>query len=93
VKNIPGRSLRDRLKRSRNLRSEGVFVNWCKRLGLNGNLVVQRATRAMALCFGRLALPFRVSLAVLVRAQVMWGQVGYDVGESEEIRGGIWGSQ
>lgn len=63
VRNIPGRSLRDRLKRSRNLRSEGVFVNWCKRLGLNGSLVVQRATRAMALCFGRLALPFRVSLA------------------------------
>ncbi|KAB5539176.1 hypothetical protein DKX38_016709 [Salix brachista] len=47
----------------RNLRPEGVFVNWCKRLGLNSNLVVQRATRAMALCFGRLALPFRVSLA------------------------------
>jgi len=63
VKNILGRSLRDRLKRSRNLRSEGVFVNWCKRLGLNGNLVVQRASRAMALCFGRLASPFRVSLA------------------------------
>ncbi|KAJ6433162.1 hypothetical protein OIU84_020226 [Salix udensis] len=53
VKNIP----------ARNLRPEGVFVNWCKRLGLNSNLVVQRATRAMALCFGRLGLPFRVSSA------------------------------
>ncbi|KAJ6428633.1 hypothetical protein OIU84_020329 [Salix udensis] len=53
----------DRLKRSGNLRSEGVFLNWCKRLGLDGDLVVQRATRAMALCHGRLALPFRVSLA------------------------------
>ncbi|CAK7323737.1 unnamed protein product [Dovyalis caffra] len=63
VTDIPARSRGDKLKRSRNLRSEGVFTSWCKRLGLNGNLVVQRATQAMALCFGRLASPFRVSLA------------------------------
>ncbi|KAF9676458.1 hypothetical protein SADUNF_Sadunf08G0004100 [Salix dunnii] len=63
VTSIPAGFSGGRLKRSRNLRSEGVFLNWCKRLGLDGNLVVQRATRAMALCHGRLALPFRASLA------------------------------
>ncbi|XP_011033038.1 PREDICTED: B-box zinc finger protein 32-like [Populus euphratica] len=63
VTNIPARFSGSRLKRSRNLRSECVFVNWCQRLGLNGNLVVKRASRAMALCFGGLVLPFRVRLA------------------------------
>ncbi|KAJ6690735.1 hypothetical protein OIU85_006933 [Salix viminalis] len=63
VTSIPAGLTGDRLQRSGNLRSEGVVLNWCQRLGLDGNLVVQRATRAMALCHGRLALPFRVSLA------------------------------
>ncbi|GLT60852.1 hypothetical protein SLA2020_335970 [Shorea laevis] len=46
-------------------KAEGIFVNWCKKLGLNGILVVPSAAEALGFCLGRLAaLPFRVSLTV-----------------------------
>ncbi|TXG69514.1 hypothetical protein EZV62_004449 [Acer yangbiense] len=49
-------------------RAEGIFVIWCRRLGINGNSVVSAACRALELCLERLTttvlLPFRVCLAV-----------------------------
>ncbi|KAJ8759998.1 hypothetical protein K2173_010854 [Erythroxylum novogranatense] len=46
-------------------KAEGIFVIWCTKLGLNGDLVVPSATRAIGLCWARLsgAVPLRVSLA------------------------------
>ncbi|KAJ8770492.1 hypothetical protein K2173_017983 [Erythroxylum novogranatense] len=60
-RNLPGRFSGGKVVKS----AEGVFVNWCKKLGLNGNPLVSSATRAFCLCwvkFGRV-LPLRVCLA------------------------------
>lgn len=48
---------------SADARAEGTFVNWCKKLGLSGNLV-SSASHALGFCLGRLpGVPLRVSLA------------------------------
>ncbi|KAK4837380.1 hypothetical protein QYF36_005009 [Acer negundo] len=48
-------------------RAEGIFVIWCRRLGINSNSVVSAACLALELCLERLTmtvlLPFRVCLA------------------------------
>ncbi|KAK3219116.1 hypothetical protein Dsin_013086 [Dipteronia sinensis] len=48
-------------------RAEGIFVIWCRRLGINGNSVVSAACRALELCLEKLTttvlLPFRVCIA------------------------------
>ncbi|KAJ4718781.1 Zinc finger, B-box [Melia azedarach] len=45
-------------------KAEGIFVIWCKRMGLSGNSVISLARQALDLCLKRsTVLPFRVSLA------------------------------
>lgn len=45
-------------------KAEGIMVIWCGKLGVNGNLVVPSATRALGFCLSRwTVLPFRVSVA------------------------------
>lgn len=46
-------------------KAEGIFENWCRALGLNGNFgVVALASHALRFCVERSrVLPFRVSLA------------------------------
>ena len=45
-------------------KAEGIFVNWCRKHGVNGNLVIPLATKALEFCLSKLTvLPFRVSLA------------------------------
>lgn len=45
-------------------KAEGIFVNWCRKQGLNGNLVIPLATKALEFCLSKLTvLPFRVSVA------------------------------
>ncbi|KAM1016523.1 hypothetical protein ACFX2A_047198 [Malus domestica] len=61
------RRARARTSRSVDARAKGSFVNWCKRLGVNGNLaesVVSTASNAFGFCLERLAsVPPRVCLA------------------------------
>ncbi|XP_059456106.1 B-box zinc finger protein 32 [Corylus avellana] len=46
-------------------KAEGIFMNWCRKLGVNGILVVPSAAQALEFCLGRVAaLSFRVSAAV-----------------------------
>ncbi|EXB26151.1 Zinc finger protein CONSTANS-LIKE 2 [Morus notabilis] len=63
--------IRPRGPMSVDAKAEGIFGNWCRELGLNGNsAVVSLASHALSLCVGRSSvLPFRVSLA----ASFWWG--------------------
>ncbi|XP_062165079.1 B-box zinc finger protein 32-like [Alnus glutinosa] len=46
-------------------KAEGIFMNWCRKLGVNGILVVPSAAKHLGFCLDWLAmLPFRVSMAV-----------------------------
>nr|UEC49862.1 CONSTANS-like protein [Pyrus pyrifolia] len=66
-RNYSVRSARARTSRRVDARAEGNFVNWCKNVGVNGNLaaaVVSTASNASGFCLERLAgVPLRVSLA------------------------------
>ncbi|XP_075664489.1 B-box zinc finger protein 32-like [Castanea sativa] len=45
-------------------KAEGIFVNWCRKQGVNGNSVIPLATKALEFCLSKLTvLPFRVSVA------------------------------
>ncbi|XP_065634824.1 B-box zinc finger protein 32 [Quercus suber] len=45
-------------------KAEGIFVNWCRKHGVNGNLVIPLATEGLEFCLSKLTiLPFRVSVA------------------------------
>ncbi|PIN23872.1 hypothetical protein CDL12_03383 [Handroanthus impetiginosus] len=45
-------------------KAEGIFVNWCDKLGVGVGVVVRMARRALRVCMERwTVLPFRVSLA------------------------------
>jgi hypothetical protein len=45
-------------------KAEGIFVNWCRKLGVNGNMVIPFASKALEFCLGRwTVLPFKVSMA------------------------------
>ena len=45
-------------------KAEGIFVNWCRKHGVNGNLVIPLATKALEFCLCKLTvLPYRVSVA------------------------------
>ncbi|KAH7564880.1 hypothetical protein ACOSQ2_021557 [Xanthoceras sorbifolium] len=65
--NIPAGFSCKKHKKASDSRAEGIFVIWCKRLGLDGNLVVSSACQALEFCMERLTttvlLPFRVCLA------------------------------
>ncbi|CAB4272002.1 unnamed protein product [Prunus armeniaca] len=58
---------RARTSTSVDAKAEGSFVNWCSKLGLNGNYtaaVVSTASNALGFCLGRLTgVPLRVCLA------------------------------
>ena len=61
---------RDRVRPPQGLTSvdakvEGIFGNWCREMGLNGNFaVVELASQALGFCMGNSrVLPFKVSLA------------------------------
>ncbi|KAK9281470.1 hypothetical protein L1049_004391 [Liquidambar formosana] len=45
-------------------KAEGIFVNWCRKLGLSYNYTVRVASQALSVCLAELTvLPFRVSVA------------------------------
>ncbi|KAM5579889.1 B-box zinc finger protein 32 [Rosa sericea] len=67
-----GRFTKRRVQRARaastsaDARTEGTFVNWCKKLGMSGDsaAVVSSGLHALGFCLGRLpGVPLRVSLA------------------------------
>ncbi|KAK2651842.1 hypothetical protein Ddye_011698 [Dipteronia dyeriana] len=67
ILNVPASLSVKKRKTASDSRAEGIFVIWCRRLGINGNSVVSAAFRALELCLERLTttvlLPFRLCLA------------------------------
>ncbi|KAK6911162.1 hypothetical protein RJ641_023255 [Dillenia turbinata] len=50
-------------KKTVSVQAEGTFVNWYRRLGVNGNFVVALASHAFAVCASKFTgLPLRVAL-------------------------------
>ncbi|KAG6667269.1 B-box zinc finger protein 32 [Carya illinoinensis] len=46
------------------VKAEAIFLNWCGKLGVNGNLVVPSSSEALGFCLVMLtAFPFRVCMA------------------------------